>query len=203
MNRSAGLASPGLPAAGSNPERRRPHDVSACGLTARWKLTEKLSVARGDKHMTNPFLSLIVAAVAASLGMAPSVAAPGASQVAAGPAEAIGAAAMAGRKGVAGQWTIKVRTVGRASGGRLHLNSSDNYRDPSNLSVSIDKWAARWVLERNGAKRDADLIGRTVIVTGFARKVPIVFTEDGRRTGKFYFQTHVDVTDQSKVRFVD
>lgn len=109
------------------------------------------------------------------------------------------AGAAAQENGVSGTFEFVVRSTGVDDGGRW-LNSHTDYRDPSNLGVTVDELSLRSLLGNAGPGAQlTDLIGRTVRVTGTARKVKIAFFSNGRETGHYYFQTHLKVTHANQI----
>ena len=93
---------------------------------------------------------------------------------------------------------MRVRAVGRRDG-NIYLNSEQDYRDQRNLTVTIRPSAINALAERFGEQADRFLIGRRIVVDGEARRVRIDFTYNGQPTGKYYYQTHVDVREASQL----
>lgn len=114
------------------------------------------------------------------------------------PALAVLAAADAAPNGVPGRFAFVVQRADWV-GPRLFLNSQPDYRDQRNLSIDIDPAALPGLRQLYGDDLRSALMYRPVIVDGVARRVRIDFTVYGRRTGKYYFQTHVVVTDPGQL----
>jgi len=114
------------------------------------------------------------------------------------PVEAIARANAAAPSGVPGRFALRVRASGRQSG-MVYLNSEDDYRDQRNLTVAIAPPAQRMFAELNGPAFEKTFEGKDILVTGVARRVRIDFIANGRRTGKYYYQTHVAVTDADQI----
>jgi len=95
-------------------------------------------------------------------------------------------------------------TVMRADmvGPRLFLNSYPDYRDQRNLSVAIDFRILPALRDRYGKDLKAAFLNHEIRVVGIARRTRIDFTTDGRPSGKYYFQTHVAVTDPDQISIV-
>ena len=117
------------------------------------------------------------------------------------PALAVMAAADAAPRGYAGTFGF---TVMRADmvGTRLFLNSYPDYRDQRNLSIAIDFRVLPALRGRYGKDLRAAFLNHEIRVVGIARKTRIAFTVDGRPTDKYYFQTHVAVTDPDQIKIV-
>ena len=147
---------------------------------------------------------MIRAALVAALGIAappPAVQTPARDVFE--PQQAVMLAAEAAPMGVRGQFVMTVRATGRGDRGRLFLNSETDYRDQRNLSVRIEPNAVAALLDKAGASKDAELVGRRIAVSGIARRVRIDFVSASRRpSGKYYYQTHVPVTRVKQVTFL-
>lgn len=118
------------------------------------------------------------------------------------PHMAVLAAADAAPRGVPGTFAMTVRRAD-VVGPRLFLNSHPDYRDQRNLSIAIQLGALAGLRQRLGPDVRGALLGREVHVSGVARRVQIDFiNSDGRRSGKYYYQTHVGVTDPDQIRIV-
>ena len=115
--------------------------------------------------------------------------------------QAVMAAADAAPRGVAGTFRILVNRA-EAVGPRLFLNSEKDYRDQRNLSVAIQPEALPLLRKRLGPDLRSALIGREIRVAGVARRTRIDFTNNGRPTGKYYFQTHVTVSSADQITIV-
>ena len=131
------------------------------------------------------------AAVAAALVLSASCARPGAQlrPLRLSPEQAVMNAATSA-EGVSGTFEMVVRTTGR-QGGFLYLNSELDYRDQRNLTIEVSAAVEQALETRFQAPVEMSLRGKVVAVRGTARKVRIDFTQDGRPTGKYYYQTHV------------
>ena len=69
-------------------------------------------------------------------------------------------------------------------------------------AAAIEPSAMRDLMTRYGAQLTTVLKGKHLLVGGRARPVQIAFTENGRPTGKYYFQTHVVVTHANQIEVV-
>ena len=137
------------------------------------------------KHLS----SLLLAAIPLST---PAVAQrTGAPQLRLSPAQAvINAAEMPA--GVGGVFELVVRASGRQSN-LLYLNSEADYRDPRNLSIVVTSTEERALEQRLGAPVQDAVRNKLIAVRGVARKTRIDFIADGKPTGKYYFQTHLNL----------
>ncbi len=112
--------------------------------------------------------------------------------------DAVMLAADAAPKMVPGIFIIRVQASARIDG-ELFLNSELDYRDPRCLSIRIRPDALPGLQARYGPDVGDALSDEVILVRGYARQVRIDFIERGMPTGKFYYQTHVVVTDASRV----
>lgn len=94
--------------------------------------------------------------------------------------------------GVGGVFEMVVRATGR-SGGLLYLNSEADYRDPRNLSIVVAPADEKALSERLGGPVETTILKKVIAVRGVARKTRIDFLADGRPTGKYYFQTQLNL----------
>ena len=117
------------------------------------------------------------------------------------PEQAVMAAASAAPRTVEGIFTMQVEATGKERN-RVYLNSELDYRDQRNLTVNIDSRAAKDLTARFGAPPEEFFKGKTIEVRGAARRVTIGFFENGRPTGLYYYQTHVNVRGSSQIVLV-
>lgn len=114
------------------------------------------------------------------------------------PMVAVLAASDAGTRGAPGIFGFVVAGTGSDDGGVVYLNSEEDYRDQRALTVrmthgAVDAWKH---LHREDPQA---LRGRHITVVGYARRIRIDFTAGGLPTGKYYYQTHVDVVEPWQV----
>lgn len=108
------------------------------------------------------------------------------------------AAAAQGRP-VAGVFALRVQAADRAEG-RIFFNSERDYRDPRNITIVVHGDAVRDLEKQLGGDPVDLLRGKRIQVTGDVRRVRIDFMQDDRPMGKYYYQTHVDVTRAAQLR---
>ncbi|WP_394002653.1 hypothetical protein ACF3M1_16955 [Luteimonas sp. WGS1318] len=115
------------------------------------------------------------------------------------PAQAIQLAADAAPRDVPGLFSMQVQATGE-QGGEIYLNSEADYRDQRNLTVALTPAAAQQLALRLGEPLAVALDRKRILVRGSARRVRIDFTTAGQPTGKYYYQTHVRVTDAAQIQ---
>lgn len=114
------------------------------------------------------------------------------------PRRAIEMAADAAPATVPGRFVLTVRATGRIDD-NIFLNSENDYRDQRNLTIVIPPLVSAAIQKKVGALPDAYFSGKTIAVTGEAARVKIVFTSNGMPTEKYYYQTHVVLTDADHI----
>ena len=107
-------------------------------------------------------------------------------------AEAIRGVAEAETSILPGQFAFVVKGGGRDAD-RVFLNSEVDYRDDGTLTVALSEAAVTALTAQLEGPPERRLIGRTIVVNGVAHRTRINLLADGRPTGQFYFQTHIDV----------
>ncbi|QDW66724.1 hypothetical protein [Luteimonas granuli] len=114
------------------------------------------------------------------------------------PGQAVLQAAAAPRTGLTGVFAMTVKATGRTN--RVHLNSEADYRDPRNLSIAVMPSAAEELEALLHAPPEVALKGKRILVSGTARRTRIDFVVGGKPSGKYYYQTHVRVTDALQIQ---
>jgi hypothetical protein len=117
------------------------------------------------------------------------------------PSEAINKAADAAPAGVVAVFDMPVRRAD-FDRGTLYLNSETDYRDQRSLTISVPPRALPPMRRAFGDDFATRLKGQRILVLGKARRVRIDFTTNGRPTGKYYYQTHVLLTDPGHLKIV-
>lgn len=107
-------------------------------------------------------------------------------------------AASAAPAGVEGVFAMRVQATG-AQGHLTYLNSEQDCRDQRNLTVAIAPEAARQLTRRFGEHPRISLRDKDIRVRGSAVRTTIRFYANGKPTAKYYYQTHVNVTDAGQI----
>lgn len=114
----------------------------------------------------------------------------------------IKAAAESAPQGVEGLYTLKIV----ASGSQrqfVYLNTEADYRDQRSVSVALNPSLIPQLTAKYGVSPQEYFVDKTVLVTGPATRIQIFFYTDGRRTSKYYYQTHIRISDISQIEVVD
>ncbi|WP_407352514.1 hypothetical protein [Luteimonas sp. R10] len=117
------------------------------------------------------------------------------------PVDAVRAANDDPLNGVRGHFVLTVKALNSYSD-RTFLNSERDYRDQRNLTVKMPTSMVPSLEQRLGVGLQG-LKNRRLVVLGVAKRVRIDFLADGRPTGKYYYQTHVQVDSPTQVSFAD
>ncbi len=102
--------------------------------------------------------------------------------------------------GVKGSIRLPIKASGWQSK-ILYLNTQEDYRDRRNITVAIHPSIITALTEKYGASPDLFFLNKQILVSGIAKRVKVDFYSQGRKTKKYYFQTHIRVSsiDQIKV----
>lgn len=116
------------------------------------------------------------------------------------PIEAVTYASYLGeRAGVAGEFALPIKAVGFEKD-RVFLNSETDYRDRNCLTVVLPMTTVKTM----AGSADPEVVrkhfeGRRVIVRGVAKQVRVDFTDNGKPTGKYYYQVHLPVGSPNQI----
>jgi hypothetical protein len=116
------------------------------------------------------------------------------------PAQAVQMAAAAPESGTRGTFVLTVKSSGTGEAGRLFLDSESDYRDQRNLAIAVEPTALKELEAQLHGSPGQALKGKQILVTGTARRTKIDFVVDGKPTDKYYYQTHVAVSDAAQIR---
>lgn len=117
------------------------------------------------------------------------------------PMEAIQRSASAAPQGVAGVFVMEVKGTGEDRGSG-YLNSEADYRDQRCLTIQLRPAAYEQLRQTHGEAALSFYANKRIRVRGEAVRTRIDFTVGGRRTGKYYYQTQVPVTDLAQITVI-
>lgn len=116
------------------------------------------------------------------------------------PIEAVVYASRVAPNGVEGTFGMQVRNFGHAGNGFVFLNSEQNYREQTNISVRIQPAVAQYLQRNHGDNWLQEILGQDIEVEGVAVRHEIYFNDSVRgRTDSYYYQTHVEVTHPDQI----
>lgn len=100
-----------------------------------------------------------------------------------------------------GVYQLRVQATGRDSS-NVYLNSEKDYRDQRNISIHLAKKVEKPLQEKYGQPALEFFQGKLIQVDGEPKKIKIWFTYRGKRTGGYYFQTHIVVSDMDQIKVI-
>ena len=116
--------------------------------------------------------------------------------------DVIAEAADANPKGVYGEFVFNIQASGEQRE-IVYLNTEIDYRDQRNVTISLHPKILSQLEAKYGGSPKDFFIGKSISVKGYAQRVRIGLFSEGRATGKYYFQTHIRVSDVSQIEVVD
>lgn len=119
------------------------------------------------------------------------------------PMQAIERAAAVAPGGVRGVFEMEVRATGKSRLGPTYLNSEADFRDPRCLTIVVPRALLTTLTGKFGAAPATWFKDKRIRVEGIARRERIDFTAHGRPTGKYYYQTHVQLESADDIAVID
>jgi hypothetical protein len=107
-------------------------------------------------------------------------------------------AAEAAPKGVSGKYLLNIKATGEEKG-IVYLNTEDDYRDPRNVTVAIHPKIVSDLTQKFGGDLQTVLLGKSLSVEGTAKRIKINFISGNRPPTKYYYQTHIRVTNSDQI----
>lgn len=115
-------------------------------------------------------------------------------------ADAVRAANVEPARPVPGTFLMTVQAIG-GENGQIFLNSERDYRNQNCLTVVLAPGVAEPLAQQLGVDVPG-LLHRRLSVRGQAQRVRIQFhTAQGAVSGKYYYQTHLQVDDPNQIAF--
>ncbi len=102
-------------------------------------------------------------------------------------------------EGVRGTFQIPIKASGTIRG-TVFLNSDEDYRHPENITLALSPAIIDALSTTYGSSPDKFFINKTVEVKGNVKRIKTYFYKNGKRTKKYYFQTHIKVTEVDQIR---
>ncbi len=115
--------------------------------------------------------------------------------------EIIRSAAESAPSGVQGEFILEIKAAGN-QGPFIYLNSELDYRDQRAVTIAIHPRVTPLFIQRYSVPPQEYFVWKTVAVAGEAKRIRINFISQGKPTGKYYYQTHIRVTDISQIKVV-
>jgi hypothetical protein len=108
-------------------------------------------------------------------------------------------AAISTPKGVKGtfQISIKAASIERKV---VYLNTELDHRDRRSITVALHPKVVAEFTNKYGSSPDSYFINKDIEVIGEARQLKIWFYSNGKRTKKYYFQTHIRIISVNQIK---
>jgi hypothetical protein len=105
-------------------------------------------------------------------------------------------------KGVKGtfQFLIKASGVERKV---VYLNTELDYRDRRCITVALHPKIIAAFTQKYGSSPKAYFINKNIEVTGEVKQMKIWFISNGKKTKKYYFQTHIRVKSINQIKVLN
>ncbi len=95
------------------------------------------------------------------------------------------------------QFLIKASGVERKV---VYLNTELDYRDRRSITVALHPKTIAAFTKKYGSSPVVYFINKNIEVTGVAKQMKVWFFSNGKRTEKYYFQTHVRVKSLNQIK---
>jgi hypothetical protein len=119
------------------------------------------------------------------------------------PEEAVMKAASAAPGFISAVFDFTVRGAAQV-GPDFFLNSEQDYRDQRNISAALSSDVQRQLRNSFGDDLSKYFLGHHLLVVGPAKRVQIDFIgDDGKPSGKYYYQTHIAVVNPDQLDLSD
>ena len=115
--------------------------------------------------------------------------------------EIIRSAAESAPNGAKGEYVLAIKGAGN-QGPFVYLNTETDYRDPRSVTVAIHPKIVPLFIEKYAETPQEYFIGKSISVSGEAKRIRIEFISQGKASGKYYYQTHVRVMDIAQIKVV-
>ncbi|KPV96467.1 hypothetical protein AN214_01562 [Pseudoalteromonas sp. P1-9] len=102
--------------------------------------------------------------------------------------------------GVEGTFKFLVKATGSSRRGEVYLNTEHDYRDRRAVTIVLSPSVVPEFTKNYGKAPNAFFTGKVIEVTGEAKREIIDFVSNGKRTGKYYFQTHIRVSSLEQIK---
>ena len=96
---------------------------------------------------------------------------------------------------------FRVKATGSLEG-RVFLNTEYDYRDPRNITIVLSPEIATEFEKKYEMSPEAYFLKKRVLVKGQLVQVKIWFSSNGKRSNKYYYQTHMRIASLEDIRLV-
>lgn len=103
---------------------------------------------------------------------------------------------------VSGEFIFTVLATGEERN-IVYLNTQLDYRDGRNVTIALSPFVAEYLKTEFDSSPLEYFVNKRVKVKGEAEQVKIWFSTNGRRTDKYYFQTHIRVKSPAQIEVLE
>lgn len=111
-------------------------------------------------------------------------------------------AAEAAPEGVPGKFSLNIKATGTQND-YVYLNTESDYRDQRSLTIALHPSIISELSAKYQQHPETFFVGKRILVEGEAKRAKIRFYSKGKPTDKYYYQTHIKVTDTKQIEIVD
>jgi len=104
--------------------------------------------------------------------------------------------------GLKGEFKLHIKNSGKQYA-RLFLNTQEDYRDRRNITVTLLPSFQQAFQKKHNTDIRSYFEDHTILVSGEAKRMKVWFFSNGKRTEKYYFQTHIIVSDLDQITRLD
>lgn len=102
-------------------------------------------------------------------------------------------------KGVIGTFQLSIKASG-IERKVVYLNTELDYRDRRNITIALHPKTIDAFTKKYGSSPEVYFINKNIEVTGEAKQMKIWFASNGKRSQKYYFQTHIRVYSINQIK---
>lgn len=105
-------------------------------------------------------------------------------------------------KGVKGSFELTVLNIGQ-QGNKVYLNSQMDYRDRRNVSIVIPVSLTQKLMKKYDDESALFFMNKNIKIEGVAKRVKIGFVERNKNPTKYYYQTHIKLTNIDQIEIIE
>ncbi|PKG84287.1 hypothetical protein CXF85_08775 [Colwellia sp. 75C3] len=94
------------------------------------------------------------------------------------------------------QFSIKASALLQSA---VYLNTELDYRDRRSITIALHPKTIAAFTKKYGTSPKVYFLNKNIEVTGKAKQIKIWFFSNGKRTEKYYFQTHISVKSLNQI----
>lgn len=82
----------------------------------------------------------------------------------------------------------------------VYLNTELDYRDRRSITIALHPKVIAAFTKKCGISPKVYFLNKNIEVTGKAKQIKVWFFSNGKRTEKYYFQTHIRVKSLNQIK---